>query len=184
MMDHRTHRHAPSWARWAATAGLCVALSWASAWAAKPEWAGQGPAGHALRESQGHGHDGGPPGKAPRAAAPVSGTTPSVAIGAFFGEREREAVRIVFGQQVAQGRCPPGLAKKNNGCRPPGLTKPWKLGQPLPAGVTVYPIPRELQRRLGDPPSGYRYVRVAADILLIAIGTSMVVDAIEDLAGL
>lgn len=184
MTDHRMQRYAPVRARRVATVGLCLALSLANAWAAKPEWAGHGKDGPALREPQGNGHDGGPPGKAPRAAAPVAGATPSVAIGAFFGEREREAVRIVFGQQVAQGRCPPGLAKKHNGCRPPGLTKPWKLGQPLPAGVTVYPIPRELQRRLGDPPSGYRYVRVAADILLIAIGTAMVVDAIEDLAGL
>ena len=31
------------------------------------------------------------------------------------------------------------------------------------------------------PPSGYRYVRVASDILLLAVGTNLVVDAIEDL---
>jgi len=37
--------------------------------------------------------------------------------------------------------------------------------------------------QLGVPPSGYRYVRVAGDILLMAIGTSMVVDAIQDIAG-
>jgi Ni/Co efflux regulator RcnB len=35
--------------------------------------------------------------------------------------------------------------------------------------------------RIGLPPKGYRYVRVANDILMIAIGTNMVVDAIEDL---
>jgi Ni/Co efflux regulator RcnB len=34
---------------------------------------------------------------------------------------------------------------------------------------------------LGVPPSGYRYVRVASDILLLAVGTGMVVDALEDL---
>jgi len=38
--------------------------------------------------------------------------------------------------------------------------------------------------RLGTPPAGYKYVRVAADILLIAVGTSMVIDAIEDLGRL
>ncbi|OQA32821.1 MAG: hypothetical protein BWY57_01670 [Betaproteobacteria bacterium ADurb.Bin341] len=32
--------------------------------------------------------------------------------------------------------------------------------------------------------AGYRYVRVAANILMIAVGTSLVVDAIEDLGGL
>jgi len=34
------------------------------------------------------------------------------------------------------------------------------------------------------PPAGYRYVRVAADILLIAVGTRMVADAITDLGRL
>ncbi len=33
---------------------------------------------------------------------------------------------------------------------------------------------------LGPPPAGYRYVRLAADILLIATATGMVVDAIQD----
>jgi Ni/Co efflux regulator RcnB len=42
-------------------------------------------------------------------------------------------------------------------------------------------LPRSVVLTLGVPPSGYRYVRVAADILLIAVGTSIVVDAIENL---
>jgi len=33
-------------------------------------------------------------------------------------------------------------------------------------------------------PAGHKYVRVAADILLIAVGTSMVVDAMTDLGRL
>jgi Ni/Co efflux regulator RcnB len=37
--------------------------------------------------------------------------------------------------------------------------------------------------QIGPPPSGHRYVRVAGDILLLAIGTGMVVDAISDLGG-
>jgi len=35
--------------------------------------------------------------------------------------------------------------------------------------------------QFGPPPSGHRYVRVAGDILLIALGTGLVVDAIQDL---
>jgi Ni/Co efflux regulator RcnB len=35
--------------------------------------------------------------------------------------------------------------------------------------------------QIGLPPAGYKYVRVANDILLVALGTMMVVDAIEDL---
>ena len=42
-------------------------------------------------------------------------------------------------------------------------------------------VPRSVVITLGVPPSGYRYVRVASDILLIAVGTSIVVDAIQDL---
>jgi hypothetical protein len=34
---------------------------------------------------------------------------------------------------------------------------------------------------IGLPPPGYRFVRVASDILMIAIGTGMVMDAIYDL---
>jgi Ni/Co efflux regulator RcnB len=34
---------------------------------------------------------------------------------------------------------------------------------------------------LGVPPSGHRFVRVAADILLIAVGSGMVIDAMGDL---
>ena len=55
------------------------------------------------------------------------------------------------------------------------------VGYPLPAGVVYYEVPRSMVISLGVPPSGYRYVRVASDILLIAIGTSIVVDALEDL---
>ena len=33
----------------------------------------------------------------------------------------------------------------------------------------------------GRAPAGHKYVRVAGDILLIAIGSSMIVDAIQDL---
>jgi Ni/Co efflux regulator RcnB len=50
--------------------------------------------------------------------------------------------------------------------------------------LVLYPIPPQLQRSLGTPPAGYKYVRAASDILLIAVGTSMVVDAIQDLGGL
>jgi Ni/Co efflux regulator RcnB len=35
--------------------------------------------------------------------------------------------------------------------------------------------------RLPPPPPRHRYVRVAGDILLIAVGASIVVDAIEDI---
>ena len=47
--------------------------------------------------------------------------------------------------------------------------------------MIYYTVPQAVVVQLGVPPSGYRYVRVASDILLIAVGTGIVVDAIEDL---
>jgi Ni/Co efflux regulator RcnB len=98
-----------------------------------------------------------------------------------FDDDRRVVVREYYGKQHGAGRCPPGLAKKNNGCMPPGQAKRWQVGQQLPRDVVIYDVPRSLVLKIGQPPAGHKYVRVAADILLIAIGTSMVVDAIEDL---
>ena len=97
-----------------------------------------------------------------------------------FGDQQRVAVRDYYGQPPS-GRCPPGLAKKHNGCMPPGQAKKWRIGQPLPQDVVYYPVPAVLVTQIGPPPSRHKYVRVAGDILLIAIGTGMVVDAIQDL---
>jgi len=55
------------------------------------------------------------------------------------------------------------------------------VGRPLPREVVYYDLPPALVVQIGVPPAGHRYVRVAADILLIAVGTGMVVSAIQDL---
>lgn len=107
--------------------------------------------------------------------------TPHVPVGGYFVEHQRVVVTTYYGQQRKAGRCPPGLAKKNNGCMPPGQARKWQMGQPLPSGVVVYPVPQAVVIQIGPPPVGYRYVRVANDLLLIAVGTQLVVDAIQDL---
>lgn len=99
----------------------------------------------------------------------------------YFGDRHRTAVNDYYGQEFRSGHCPPGLAKKGNGCLPPGQAKKWRKGHALPRDVAYYELPRDLVVRLPAPPSGHKYVRVAGDILMIAIGTSMVVDAIQDI---
>lgn len=106
---------------------------------------------------------------------------PSAGKRSHFEDRHRVIVREYYVEQFRGGRCPPGLAKKHNGCMPPGQAKKWQLGRPLPRGVIFYEVPQPLVVQIGLPPSGYRYVRVATDILLIAIRTGMVVDAIQDL---
>ncbi|MCZ4316285.1 hypothetical protein O4H66_23035 [Comamonadaceae bacterium G21597-S1] len=107
-----------------------------------------------------------------------------VPVGAYFVASQRTEVTRYYGQQRKAGHCPPGLAKKNNGCLPPGQAKQWKLGQALPGNVVLHPVPQAVIVKIGVPPAGYRYVRVANDLLLIAIGTQLVVDAIEDLMAL
>jgi len=98
-----------------------------------------------------------------------------------FGDRHRTVVHEYYSEQFRSGRCPPGLAKKHNGCMPPGQARKWTVGRPLPREVIYYQVPPALIVQFGQPPSGYRYVRVASDILLIALGTGMVIDAIQDL---
>ena len=85
----------------------------------------------------------------------------------------------------ARGGCPPGLAKKNNGCLPPGQAKKlWAIGQPLPGSVMFYNLPGALLGQLTPAPAGYQYVQVASDILLMAIGTRMIAAAIADLSAM
>lgn len=100
---------------------------------------------------------------------------------AHFDDRHRTIVNNYYSNSFRTGRCPPGLAKKNNGCLPPGQAKKWSMGHTLPREVIYYNLPQPVLVDLGPPPTGHKYVRVASDILLIAIGTGMVVDAIQDL---
>ena len=153
---------------------LAVTLTAGAALAEKPEWAGQGKAGK-QEQKQNSG------GKKDKHNEQARQSSPEVKIGAYFGEPQRVVVREYYTNQYRAGRCPPGLAKKNNGCMPPGQAKKWAVGQPLPRDLVYYPVPQSVVVQLGAPPSGHKYVRVASDILLIAIGSSMIVDAIQDL---
>jgi len=100
-----------------------------------------------------------------------------------FEDRHKVVVQEYYTEQFRSGRCPPGLAKKRNGCMPPGQAKKWQVGRPLPREVVYYEVPQPLVVQIGPPPAGHRYVRVSSDILMIAIGSGMVVDAIRNLGG-
>lgn len=106
---------------------------------------------------------------------------PSTVIIHHFNDHRRSVAGDYYHRHYSSGRCPPGLARKHNGCVPPGLARKWSRGRPLPRDVIFHDLPPALVIELGAPPPHHRYVRVASDILLIAIGTGMVVDAIEDL---
>lgn len=105
-----------------------------------------------------------------------------VKVGGYFSDSHRTVVRTYYVDHYGGGRaCPPGLAKKNNGCMPPGQAKKYIVGQPLPAGVVYYVVPQPVLVQLPPPPIGHRYVMIAGDIVLLAVGTQMVVDALTNL---
>ena len=101
--------------------------------------------------------------------------------GRHFSERERVVVHDYYQDQLRRGKCPSGLARKRNGCMPPGQAKKWDVGQRLSKSVVYYEVPSAIIVQLPRASPGYRYVRVASDILLIAVGTGLIVDAIHDL---
>jgi Ni/Co efflux regulator RcnB len=161
-----------------AIALVLAAVAAPGALADKPEWAGKGKGGDEWHDKgKGKGgderHDKGK-GKGHDKGRGEHGEH-------FFSDRHRVVVHDYYGEAFRSGRCPPGLAKKHNGCMPPGQAKKWRIGRPLPREVVYYPVPQDLIVRLGPPPSGYRYVRVEGDILLLAIGTAIVVDALQNL---
>jgi hypothetical protein len=99
-----------------------------------------------------------------------------------FAARERDAVATYFVETRGRGNCPPGLAKKHNGCLPPGQAKKrYVVGRRLSERIIFEEPPRELIVRIGPPPNGYRYVILDGDLLKLAVGTLLVVDAIEGL---
>lgn len=99
-----------------------------------------------------------------------------------FTTGQRSTAQAYFVEHHGRGGCPPGLAKKGNGCLPPGQAKKrYAVGRPLPRSVVSQPPPAELSVRIGAPPAGYNYVVVDGDLLKLAVGTMLVVDAIEGL---
>jgi hypothetical protein len=98
----------------------------------------------------------------------------------IFADRERDAVRGYWIETHGRGNCPPGLAKKRNGCLPPGQAKKrYVVGRRLPAAMVVQPVPQMIITRLQPVPAGYEYVMLDGDLLKLALGTRLVVDAID-----
>src|SRR6185295_20398093 len=102
--------------------GVALALGTAPALAEKPEWAGDG-------KGQGKG----------KGKGRVK----------HFDEDRRGYVRSYYEDEFRGGHCPPGLAKKHNGCMPPGQAKKWRMGQPLPRDVVIYDLPPALVVKIG-----------------------------------
>jgi Ni/Co efflux regulator RcnB len=104
--------------------------------------------------------------------------------GAYFNDQQRTFAREYYTTTYKDGkRCPPGLAKKNNGCMPPGQVRNWAVGQPVPRNVTVYSVAQPVIRMLPPAPYGYRYARIGGDIVLVQQQNNIIVDIIQGLLG-
>lgn len=150
---------------------LCIALS-------GPVWA------------QGHGNDKGGPdrgadqGKGHGQGRGQGNAQASQQVNIVVTDGDRSAVRTYYRNEFAAGNCPPGLAKKNNGCLPPGQAKKlWAVGQPLPPALVFYPLPAVLLSTLTPPPPGYQYVRVDDDVLLMITATRIITSLVANLGG-
>ena len=105
-------------------------------------------------------------------------------VGHYFNDQQRVTVRNYYNTYYSTRGCPPGLAKKNNGCMPPGHVKNIIVGQRAPVGVTYYAVPQTVYTYLPPIPApGYRYVRIGNDIVLLSPQSAIVVDVISGLFG-
>lgn len=82
--------------------------------------------------------------------------------GAYFNDKARAAVRAYYADHPLKGAVPANA---------------WKIGDSLPAGSG--PVPRTLVAKLPKLPPGLQYVQLHGDVLLVAAGSGMVVDAID-----
>lgn len=124
-------------------------------------------AGHGSGNGKGHGND------------HFNGDNDRHSHGPTIVFHDRLIIEDYLNQHEGRKHCPPGLAKKHNGCLPPGQAKKYRVGERLPAGVRWSPVPHDLLVMLTPPPRGYRYVKVDRDVLLIGEATKKVIDAVE-----
>jgi hypothetical protein len=99
-----------------------------------------------------------------------------------FLDADRSTVRTYWVDTYGRGNCPPGLAKKGNGCLPPGIAaKRYVIGQPLARAVVVERVPTVLVPRLRPAPAGYEYAVVDGDVVLMKTTSRVIADAIVNL---
>jgi hypothetical protein len=102
------------------------------------------------------------------------------AVTVSFRVDQRDHVRGYFVEKHGRGKCPPGLAKKNQQCLPPGqLKKRYFVGQPVPQEIEIRAVPEDLVVIIGPPPSGYRYGLIDGDVVEVTVTTRVVVDFID-----
>ena len=120
---------------------------------------------------------------APAAAAAKESPLPTLNL--TVPQRDRDAAYAYYRGEVAAGRCPAPLVRKDKAFGAPAAGKvAWKLDQPLPDGIKPEAPPAALIGKLSPSPAGYQYMRVDNDILIVGIGTRIVAALVVDLSRL
>ncbi|MCB1703315.1 MAG: hypothetical protein KDI17_00540 [Halioglobus sp.] len=98
----------------------------------------------------------------------------------YFSDERVSLIRQYYLQTPTSAGCPPGLAKKGNGCQPPGQAKKWHRGEYLPPDAIYQELPLALLNELGRTPEGQKIIRIGTAILLINAASGLIADVIED----
>lgn len=119
-------------------------------------------------------------------AKPPAKDSPLPTLNMLVSQRDRDAAFAYYRDEIAAGRCPPPLVRKDKACGAPAAlpTKAWRLDQPLPDGLKADAPPPGLIAKLSPSPAGHQYMRVDTDILIIGIGTRNVAALVVDLSRL
>jgi hypothetical protein len=117
---------------------------------------------------------------------PPAKDTPLPTLNMVVPQRDRDAAFAYYRDEIAAGRCPAPLVRRDKACGAPAAmpTKPWRLDQPLPDSLKADAPPPGLIAKLSPSPAGHQYMRVDTDILIIGIGTRTVAALVVDLSRL
>jgi hypothetical protein len=97
----------------------------------------------------------------------------------FNDESRNVILSYLQNYQTNNKTCPPGLAKKNPLCMPPGQYKKYVVGKTLPEDIIWNSLPADLLQLLPTSPKNTFYGIVDNDVLLISAETKLVLDAIS-----
>ncbi len=105
-----------------------------------------------------------------------------------YRDRDRDGRDDRFENRYGANRCPPGLAKKNNGCLPPGqASRLFRQGQRVPNGYNYYTdysnIPVQYRNQYNLDPNS-RYIYRNGQIYVVDPRTSLVQRIIGSLVGI
>src|SRR6201999_3602082 len=90
----------------------------------------------------------------PAAPAAPASQGPLPTLNMVVPQRDRDAAFGYYRDEIAAGRCPAPLVRKDKGCGAPAATttKAWKLDQPLPDSVKADAPPSGLIAKLSPSP--------------------------------